>query len=416
MQNVLSMGMLHWLRDGDHFDDGVQTALIRDARSLGRVAVRQDWTFDASPSVMFKWGVDAKRESASYDYFASTRADRQEGNSAIRLDTTIATLSPRTDKLALYFAPRVRLRPSLTIELGVRFDRDTHVDESITTPRLNVSWEAARGTTVRAAWGKYSQSQALFGLQAEDGVTAFAPAERAEQRILGIEQSLPWGITGRIEGYERRLTSNRTVYMNVGGDTWLFPEILWDRVRIDRHGGRNRGVELQLTRGDGQRVDWSASYALASSMDSIGGRLVPRAFDQKHAVHLDWSVHPKSNAWRLSIGAVWHSGWPYTPTNVFIDTLADTPTRFSFSVRKTPGDINSLRLRSYRRIDMRWTRYFDRAGGRVSMFGEVYNLFDTINARGIWKTVNASGRRVIVSTGEITQWPRLPIAGFTWEF
>jgi outer membrane cobalamin receptor len=363
-----------------------------------------------------KWGVDAKRESAAYDYFSAITVAARDSLSTDHTDTTSVVADPRTSKLALYFAPRVQILPSLTVELGLRWDRVTHVNESIVSPRLNASWEPRSGTTVRAAWGRYSQSPALFGLQAQDGVSTFTPSERAEQRVVGIEQVLPFGLTGRVEGYERIRTRSRSEFVNVGGDILLFPELSWDRVRVDRDGGRDRGIEIQASRGHGQRTDWSIGYALASAMDSIDGRMVPRGVDQRHAVHADWSLKPRSNAWRLSVGGVWHSGWPTTPTNVEVDTLANSPTRFSIHVERQPGELNSIRLRSYRRIDARWTRYIDTARGRVSIFGEVYNLLGTENARGLVKGVDVRGRNVVIWTEEITQWPRLPIAGFTWEF
>jgi TonB dependent receptor len=415
-QSVASVGALAWRRNGEQFDESVEATRVRDNRSLERITARQDWTYDASPSVLLKWGFDAKRESASYDYFSAVNLRLRDGIDTDAVDTTMSTAEPSGSKSAFYFSPRVRLLPSLTLEVGVRHDRNSIMNESITSPRANLSWQPASGTTVRAAWGRYSQSQQLFGLQAQDGVSTFARAQRAEQRILGVEQVLPFGLTGRIEGYERLLTGSRSEYANVGGDILLFPELSWDRARIERDGGRDRGLELQLSRSNGGRMDWSGSYALASSRDSIGGRMIPRAFDQKHAVHLDWSLRPTSNAWRLSVGGVWHSGWPYTPTNLLVDTTVNTPTQFSLSVQRTPGELNSQRLRAYKRVDVRWTRYFDTRRGRLSVFGEVYNLLNTENARGMWKELRVRGRGVIVETNEITQWPRLPLAGMTWEF
>ena len=50
------------------------------------------------------------------------------------------------------------------------------------------------------------------------------------------------------------------------------------------------------------------------------------------------------------------------------------------------------RLRSYKRVDARWTRYFDTRRGRVSVFGEVHNLFDSVNARGMWTQLQVRGR------------------------
>jgi hypothetical protein len=417
MQTVLSTGALAWQRHGENYSAaGIQTAEIDDSRSLDRIGARQDWTFDASPRLMFKWGVDAKRESADYDYFRLLGARRSDGTRVGRSDSVSTQVAPRTDKLAVYFAPRMQLLPSLTVEAGARLDRSTLTDEAIVSPRLNVSWQPHERTAVRAAWGRYSQSQPLFSLQAEDGVTSFARAERAEQRTLGVEQALPKGVTARVEAYERRLSNARGRYSNLGGDLWLFPELLWDRTLVERTAGRDRGVELQLARSGAERTDWSVGYALSSSTDEVGGTTVPRAFDQRHAVHLDWSLHPKNNSWRLSVGGLWHSGWPYTPTLLSVDTLKNTATQFEVNTWRTPGELNSARLRSYHRVDVRWTKYFHTQKGRLAVFGEVDNLFGTVNPRGYWRDATVKDRQVTLTTGEINQWPRLPVAGFSWQF
>jgi hypothetical protein len=417
MQTVLSAGALSWQRHGENYSTtGTQTAEIDDSRSLDRIGARQDWTLDVSPKLMFKWGVDAKREAADYDYYRLLGARGSDGVRLGRNDSISTQVAPRTDKVALYFAPRVQLVPSLTIEAGARYDRSSLTEEAIVSPRLNVSWQPHERTTVRAAWGQYSQSQPLFSLQAEDGVSNFARAERAEQRTLGVEQSLPKGVTARVEAYERRLTNARGRYMNLGGDLWLFPELLWDRTLVERTAGLDRGVELQLARSDAERTDWSVGYALSSSTDEVNGRMLPRAFDQRHAVHVDWSLHPKNNSWRLSLGGLWHSGWPYTPTELSVDTVTNTPTQFDVKTWRTPGELNSARLRSYHRVDVRWTKYFHTQHGRLAVFGEVYNLLGTVNPRGYWRDATVKDRQVALTSGEINQWPRLPVAGFSWQF
>jgi hypothetical protein len=411
---VLSTGLLNWRRDGDESTNGLPTALIEDHRTLDRVGLRQDWTLDVTPNLMLKWGVDAKHEAASYDYYSTVRDTRSAGSSIV--DTTAIVTSPRTNRVALYVAPRVRLLPSLTVEAGARLDHNSILDESIVSPRLNVSWEPREGTTVRGAWGHYSQSQQLFSLQVQDGVSEFARAENAEQRILGVEQQLPYGVSARVEAYDRHTTNARPLYTNSSAELWTFPEIMWDRMRVDRTESRDRGLEFQVGRSVGGRMDWSLGYALASSNDLVNGSWTPRALDQRHALHGDWSLKPASNAWRLSVGGVWHSGWPYTPTKLVLDTLVNTSGQFVLHADRSVGDLNSQRLPNYRRVDARFTRYFETTRGRVSAFAEVYNLLGTKNVRGLWKHIEANGRDVQVVTGEVDQWPRLPLVGLTWEF
>ena len=272
------------------------------------------------------------------------RDARTVGSSIV--DTTAIATSPYTNRLALYVAPRVRLLPSLTVEVGARLDHNSILDESVVSPRLNVSWEPRTGTTVRGAWGHYSQSQPLFSLQVQDGVSEFARAENAEQRILGVEQQLPLGVTARVEAYDRHTTNARPLYTNASAEIWTFPEVMWDRMRVDRTESRDRGVELQVGRSVGGLMDWSLGYALASSNDLVDGSWAPRALDQRHALHGDWSLRPTNNAWRLSVGGVWHSGWPYTPTNLALDTLVNGSGQLVARPTRSVGALNSAGCRT----------------------------------------------------------------------
>lgn len=418
-ESVASTGSLRWRRSGDGYDGRTLEGAVRDARVLGTVGLRQDWSFDASRWLLVKWGVDAKREHASYNYASLELVRRVAPWREIlqRYDTTLVRTSPRGSRVGAYFSPRLNPIAGVTVELGLRYDHASHTGEGpLTTPRLNFSWEPRTGTTFRGAWGKYTQSQALFALQVEDGIDTFSPAERAEQRVIGLEQALPGGLSARVETYERLVTRRRPEYLNVAGDIFFLPELMWDHVRTEPTGGHDRGVELMVSRPSGQRMDWSASYALASSVDTIAGRAVPRRFDQRHTLHVDWAFHPVSEAWRLTVGGVWHTGFPYTPTILTVDTLSQTAARLNVFAQWSPGELHSDRLPAYRRIDVRWTRYFDTARGRVAFFAEVYNLMNSANPRGYSKGYIVSGKTVQLTQEAITQITRLPVVGVSWEF
>jgi hypothetical protein len=418
-QSVASVGSLRWHRFGVDVRSSITEGLVRDDRDLVTLGLRQDWSMDLSRRLLLKWGLDTKREDASYDYrsvelvrFLDARRRVQE-----RFDSTEVRTAPAGSRVGAYLAPRVTVLKGLTMELGLRYDQASYTGEgALASPRFNLSWEPRTGTTFRGAWGRYTQSQPLFGLQVEDGVQTFSRAERAEQRVIGVEQQLPWGTSARLETYERLVSRRRPEYLNVAGDVDFLPELKWDHIRVSPTAGRDRGVELMLSRSKGERMDWSGSYALASSIDTIGGKAVPRRFDQRHTVHFDWALRPKSEAWRLTVGAIWHTGFPYTPTIISVDTLSETATRLNVFAKWSPGELHSLRLPDYRRIDMRWTRYFDTARGRVAFFGEVYNLFNSSNPRGYFKEFFISGRQLNLVEGELKQISRLPVVGMSWEF
>jgi hypothetical protein len=417
-QTVASLGALRWHRRGDRVDQGMLTALVNDHRTLSVGGVRQDWSLDIGPRVLLKFGADLKQSDADYDYFNRVGTTLVENGARVwSWDTTIVRHTPRSTRVGLYAAPRLRPFRSLAVELGVRFDRTSHTGDEILSPRLNVAWTPLPGTSVRGAWGRYSQSQPLAALQAQDGVDEFFSAERAEHRVVGVEQLLPAGFNARIEAYDRRLFDPRPRFISAGPGVEVFPEIGWDRLRVDPSRGRARGLELLLARDEGQRVLWSTGYALASVTDRIAGRTVPRSIDQRHTITGDWAYRSKSNKWRFSTAGVWRSGWPYTPPILTVDTVANTPTLFDIVVTRSPGELNSERLPSYRRIDARWTRFIDTRNGRVALFLEVYNLLDAKNRRGYSTNINVDRNRQVSFPREGQDWlPRLPTFGITWEF
>jgi len=419
-ETVASLGRLRWSRDGDRIgNNGALTALVDDRRSLLVGGVRQDWSLALTPRALLKFGADVKQGAADYDYWSQVETESAEAGTVVRTwDTTEVRESPRSTRVGAYVAPRYRLFRSLAVELGLRYDGASHTGDAVFSPRLNLSWQPRVGTSVRGAWGRYSQSQPLAGLQAQDGIGQFFSAERAEHRVIGVEQMLPRGLTGRVEVYDRRLSNQRPRFINAAPGIEMFPEINWDRVRIDPERGLARGIELLLARDEARRIDWSVGYALASVTDHVDGRDIPRATDQRHTVTADWAYRPTSNKWRLSVAGVWHSGWPYTPQVVSLDTTANTPTTFGIFPSWKPGELNSERVPSYRRVDARWTRFFDTRDGRVSLFAEVYNLFGIHNRRGYSKNVSIDPqRRQVTFVRANEDWiPRLPTVGITWEF
>jgi hypothetical protein len=221
-----------------------------------------------------------------------------------------------------------------------------------------------------------------------------------------------------VEAYDRLLSNVRPRFTNASPSIEVFPEVINDRLHVVPTGGRSRGVELFLGRDGGDRVDWGVSYARAASTDDIRGRAVPRSLDQRHSLAIDWSVHPVSNRWRLSVAGIWHSGWPYTPSIVRVDTSMSTPQQFGVFTTWTYPELNSARAPNYRRVDARWTRFLDTKRGRVSFFIEVFNLLNTQNIRGYYTNVIVDSRRrtLALVSQTSTEIPRLPSAGISWEF
>jgi hypothetical protein len=413
-RTVVSLGRLGWDRQGDRFSSfhGLPDLAIRDHRRYRVVTARQEWSWAPVDRILLNWGAEVRRGAADYDYFRMQRLALPGGDQLItRQDTVQAALAPSGTTVGLHVSQRFRPWRAVTAEVGLRLDRQSHTGERQLSPRAGVAVVVDPRTTLRAAWGDYSQAQGLHELQVQDGERDFVSAERAEQRVVGVERDLGGGVVARLEGYDRRQDRVRPRWTGVDQALELLPEVGPDRQRIAPTSARARGLELFVQRGAGADIPltWSASYALASSEERVNGRSVPRPLDQRHTASVDMSYRV-GDSWRVSGAWVYHSGWPSTAVRYEVDTLDD---RFLL-LRRVFGPRNGDRQPAYRRVDVRITRRFDVGDGRVTAFVDVFNLFDR---RLDPSTPPQPPFDALITRDRFDQWlPRVPSFGVTWEF
>ena len=248
-------------------------------------------------------------------------------------------------------------------------------------------------------------------MQTSDGVTRFGPAERAEQRALGVEHRFGRSLGARLEVYERRLSLVRTRYVSVDNSIDVFPEIEADRRLFAPSSGRARGLEVMVSRSPGHRVTWTASYALAEGRDVADGRAVPRTLDQRHTVALDLGWRPSAR-WQLNGAWLYHSGWPTTAFELVADTLADG----RMLAHPVYGARNADRLAPYHRLDLRATRTIPAGATRLAVFVDLFNVYDRRNPRAYDPVVSIDGARVTFGKRVDALLPRVPSFGLSWEF
>jgi hypothetical protein len=258
----------------------------------------------------------------------------------------------------------------------------------------------------------------MHELEAGDGETRFARSERAEQIAVGIEHRLSNGIQARMELYNRRVANPRRMYLNLWREILPFPELDGDRVRVDPAETRAQGLEVML-RKEGGPLDWSTSYSLASTEALIDEDWVPHYWDQRHAlsVTVGWRPSPK---WTVSAAWQAHSGWPYTPQIIQFDTLTvfqDEGLHSALRWREEFGKLNSDRLPTYHRLDLRITRRFAFPGSNLDVYLDLFNAYNQQNLRSYdYGTSFIENKLKWVRYPDEELLPILPSIGFRWEF
>jgi hypothetical protein len=417
MENVLSGGRLSWNRQGTRVSsvDELPDLDVDDVRTFRFVGLRQDWSLARSPRLLLTLGGEARAMDATYAYARSERTfsvvNRQLRENRDSLDVN---LSASGSMLGTYATVRVRPVEAVTAELGLRYDRHSYTGDQHLSPRISAAWAFRNRATLRASWGRYTQAEGIHQLQVQDGDREFGKAETAEHRVLGLERSFAQGITTRVELYERRLLNPRARFVSVDNSIDVFPEIGPDRVLHAPTSGVARGVELFASREFARRMSWGASYAYAVSNDRVDGHTVPRTLDQRHTVSVDLAYRP-SDSWRLSAGWLFHSGWPTTAFAFTSDTAFNGNTG-TVVVGQVYDERNGVRMAAYHRLDLRVTKTFAIGKTQLSVFADLFNVYNRKNPRGFDVVFRQNGSSVTILRELDQLLPRLPSFGLKWEF
>ncbi len=406
VETIASAGRLDRDRSGSTLEpeDGFE---VRDARVFDIAGLKQVWRAQPSERYSFESGAELRWLHSRIDY---RRNQAQAGVGTPRFQGVLDY-----SQAGAFLSTTLRPGRAFTADLGARFDQNNATEESHLSPRVNLAWKPREDSVFRFAWGWFYQSQRPNELQVEDGETELARAERAEHLILGYEHRRASGALLRVEAYRRRWSRSRVRYENLYDPIVLFPELSMDRVRIDSDGGRATGIELLLRGADRGPLSWWLTYAFSSVEDGIrgtGGRTVPRAIDQPHAVRADLSYRTASG-WSFNTAWLYHTGWPTTTLTGQAVQGADG------SIRLEPvfGPYNGERLPNYHRLDLRVSHGWKLPLGHLDTYVDLQNLYDRHNVRGFdgFSFALEPSGEVRVHSEELSWGGFLPSFGVRWQ-
>jgi hypothetical protein len=432
VRTIASIGQVTNRRSGQLYIaqlPGMEYA-ARNFEDFRFVGMKSDWEYEMADKLFLRWGVDAKSMTAEYDYLSEQYRYRYHVTvdssyaTLDRIDTTAAAMNPSGQKLALYVSNRYRPWQPVTAEFGVRYDRASYSDDDLVSPRLGLVFDLSPTTTLRTGWGWYYQSEGIDEIMAGDGETEYYPAEKAEHWVVGLQHDFDNGVHLRVEGYYKKYSDLRPDYRNSFDDIEMFPELEDDRTVVYRTGSSSRGLEFYLKKDTHGKLSWWASYALAKVEDSVStiqfppegtsavyDKKLPAPNDQRHTLYFDLNYRP-SHKWQFNLAFQFHTGWPYTGVHTATTPIEGGGTRIYLQ----SDEQLSSRHTNYRRMDLRFNRYFRVGRGRITAFVELINVFNFKNVRGYSYNILLGGARGYYIDADSENWfGRLPSFGVAYE-
>ena len=344
---------------------------VDDRRSLDAIAVKQRWQYSQSDRQLLRFGLEAESRDADFRYAAV--ADRRGLLATLGGPESLARAHASTvesETLGLYVEDRVQLAERWIADLGLRWDRQSHLpaeEKDRFGPRLSLLARLDDRTDLRLSHGRFFQAESLLDLQVEDGVTVFWPAQRAVHSVVGLDRRLAGTIALRAEWYRKRTRQVRPRFENLFEPLVIAPELRSSRVLVAPERAEADGLELTIS-GEAP-ASWWIGVSLANADDHVAGAAVPRAWDQERAVNA--GVTWPAGRWTVSAAATIHRGWPATELRLVTGPNGEPAV--------VAGPRNVSRLPSVRRLDFRLSRDYALGDTALRFFAEITNLTNRDN-------------------------------------
>ncbi len=218
-----------------------------------------------------KSGFEARQLNASYDYFFSITDWRVNArDSVVFIDHTIdIKKKPAGQQANAYLTGRFMALPKLFVETRFRYDYTSCTHDKLFSPRVSVAYAFSKNTFLRAAWGRYYQTQFINNLDVYHGNASFDPAELSTHYVLGFEHLFQAGISLRLEGYYKNISHLSPTFQNLRDPWEVFLETRNDVTKLDFNGASAKGIEVFLKYDVGKKISWWFSYALAEALEDI---------------------------------------------------------------------------------------------------------------------------------------------------
>ncbi len=288
---------------------------------------------------------------------------------------------------------------------GVRWERDSVNRVGTVLPHAALSLALAPSTVLRLAAGQYAQSPEIQHLYSAAGSPKLLP-ERATQLTAAIEQSLGYRARLRAEFYQR---TDRDLLFR----PFYEPRLIGGKIFIPSLNapfrnslrGYARGFEVFLQRRSANRLAGWLSYAYGRTRlrDGEAGISFPADEDQRHTANVfgSYRLRPSVN---VSVKWLYGSGYPL-PGFYRVHSgqyyLAEAR--------------NAVKTGSFQRVDLRINKSRAYARWKLTLYGEVINVFNRANYRfSSFDGYNAKTGRVSLSVTKM--FPVIPSAGVVVEF
>jgi hypothetical protein len=349
-----------------------------DKNSTGTWVLTNNSYYHLNEASSIEFGMELKYFNSDYRYWEERYAVYTSTSDNIITESLDIDNSFNGYTGALFGQYNLRLWDKLAIQPGMRLSTQSFSKRLKIAPRLAVSYDISPSLTTRWAYGIYYQPDAYYRLRSsqfqEKPYDYNSKAIHYTGSLTFSRKKIDVMLNAYHKQYDKLFDDYRYEFFNrVGGVSVL-------DIPFKTTSGYAQGAEVMIRYNYGKASLLSVSYAYAKSkIRNSAGEETFRDFDQPHTIIVNnifrWPGH-----WNISLMWLYHSGYPYTETNVdFIQYQAEREGIVAFY---ETGFKNAERLPRYQSLDIRVEKTWFIGKNQLTTYINFINVFNRENIKG----------------------------------
>ena len=382
---------------------------LQETNRLTDLSLKGDLNYFHSESHSLEMGFLAKRMSVEYVFGEA--------------DLNWVDIDVEGYHHAAYVQDNWALTPLLRLQPGLRLNYFSNGGYSGWSPRLAGRYQVGDDTFLKAAVGRYHQY--IFRLAREfQGISLLSNVW-----VLADSTADPSASTHYVAGAETRVGRFDVDLEGYYKDYKALYELNYDEQEsieigdiVLRGPGRAYGLDLLIRKRSGRQTGWlSVSTGLSErTIDGVNEdesgqpQTYKSKFDRTFIVDLVHALRfGNSRRWTLNTRAAYATGQPYTQILGRGEMTVPSGLRWTFQER---GELNAVRLPSYRRLDMAIQRRFEFRSWDMTMQLQVINMTNRRNIFNYFWNEGTAHKRKPGKRKDIPMLPMLPSLGIDFHF
>lgn len=406
-RTILSLGQIDSLREGRTFSEEDTEGFLIDDQTFDTISLKHLQQLKINDTLKFDFG--GTYRSVSVDYKTTVQVEKDIVAEFLGQPESIDFgFDKKFDgaSISLYSIMKYQPLPKLTLEMGLRLDRQTYAESDTQfSPRLALLYTINNQWDMRFSYGRFHQPHAIYELNTADGETSFSEPQQSDHYIWASEYRFGNDTKLVAEVFYKQIENLKPRYVNLFDPYVYLPELQQDRIIIKAEKAEARGFEVSYS-GGSEVFEWNLNYAFSEVQDKEAGVWVDRRWDQTHTVNAFFNWY--FDNWTVGVASAWHTGWATTalPQTLPADEVLDIPYYR-----------NNDRLEDYATLDIKVAYDQELPNSNLKYFLEVTNIVNFTNKGGVDYEISEEDDLFFLE--EIDVQPVFPLVtniGIIWRF